>query len=68
MTGHIFYGAIPFVFRTAHIKFHHFNEYSDFTTNIDLDRSKTSGFILYLPRSQSGSELRIRRRKFRLFS
>ena len=48
----LFYGAVPYSYPMAHNKIHHAydNDLDDVHTNLDLDRSKFSSFILYLPR------------------
>ena len=48
----LFYGAVPYSYPIAHNKIHHAydNDLDDVHTNLDLDRSKFSSFILYMPR------------------
>lgn len=47
-----FYGLVPNSYNTAHNKIHHKfdNGPSDVHTNLDLDRSKTWSFFVYMPR------------------
>jgi fatty acid desaturase len=48
----LFYGTIPFHYRTAHNKIHHrwHNDSDDVHTNIDVDRTVFKSYILWLPR------------------
>lgn len=48
----LFYGTIPFHYSVAHNKIHHrwHNDCDDVHTNIDLDRTVFSSYVLYWPR------------------
>lgn len=52
MWSGLFYGSIPLHYRTAHVKIHHrwHNDVDDVHTNMDLDRTQFSSYIIYLPR------------------
>ena len=47
-----FYGSIPFHYSTAHNKIHHrwHNDTGDVHTNMDVDRTVPSSFVLWIPR------------------
>jgi len=47
-----FYGSMPFHYATAHNKIHHrwHNDVGDVHTNMDVDRTVPSSFVLWIPR------------------
>jgi len=47
-----FYGVVPNSFSIAHMKIHHrwHNDVGDLHTNLDLDRTLSSSFFIYVPR------------------
>lgn len=47
-----FYGIVPNSYSAGHVKIHHrwHNDVDDVHTNLDLDRTKLSSFILWMPR------------------
>eukprot|EP01063_Lacrimia_lanifica_P004084 TRINITY_DN12280_c0_g1_i1.p1 TRINITY_DN12280_c0_g1~~TRINITY_DN12280_c0_g1_i1.p1 ORF type:complete len:496 (+),score=168.56 TRINITY_DN12280_c0_g1_i1:79-1566(+) len=48
----VFYGSIPYHYATAHNKIHHrwHNDTGDVHTNMDLDRTAFSSYVMWLPR------------------